>query len=208
MKEVAAACGKTAAQVLIRWQLEHGIVTIPKSAQAARNLATAGLDISLHRADYRELPEHFARRFDAVVCLSSSILHMPDEREAMRAFQSMRQVLNPAGILVLTQGTTDKQWREQPRFILAVDQPEFSRLFVIDYLDRGARYNIVDIVHSDDAAMLEIWSVDYPQVLLVEDYRRLLSAADLQPLDFYGSYAFDPYAKRTSDRLIVVAHKA
>jgi SAM-dependent methyltransferase len=177
-------------------------------AQAARNLTTAGLDIPLHRADYRELPEHFDRRFDAVVCLSSSILHMPDEPEAIRAFRSMRQVLNPDGILILTQGTTDKQWRERPRFVLAVDQPEFSRLFVIDYLDRGARYNIVDIVRGDEAPRLEVWSVEYAQILLIDDYRRLLTAAEYQPLSFYGSYGFDRYDELTSDRLIVVAQKA
>jgi hypothetical protein len=120
----------------------------------------------------------------------------------------MRQVLNTDAILILTQGTTDKQWREKPRFILAVDQPEFSRLFAIDYLDRGARYNIVDIMHSGEAPGLEIWSVEYPQMLLQDDYQRLLTAEGFQPPDFYGSYEFDPYDKQASDRLIVVAHKA
>ncbi len=51
--------------------------------------------------------------------------------------------------MILTQGTTDKQWKEKPRFILAVNRNDFSRVFVIDYLGWGARYNVLDILHSE-----------------------------------------------------------
>jgi diketogulonate reductase-like aldo/keto reductase len=36
LAEIGAAHGKTAAQVLIRWGLEHGFVVLPKSNRAAR----------------------------------------------------------------------------------------------------------------------------------------------------------------------------
>lgn len=174
-------------------------------AQAEKNLLAYGLTMSLHRVDYRELPQHFDRKFDAVVCLSSSILHMPDEAEVLRAFGSMRQVLRSGGILVLTQGTTDKQWREKPRFILTVNTQEFSRLFVIDYLDKGARYNVLDIHHTEEARDLQIWSVEYSQILLKDDQERLLRGSGFGTMDFFGTYLFEPYDKEKSDRLIVVA---
>jgi glycine/sarcosine N-methyltransferase len=176
-------------------------------AQARKNLTERGLKAPLQKADYRELPQHFNRQFDAVVCLSSSILHMPDESEVLRAFRSMREVLHDGGILVLTQGTTDKQWTEKPRFILAVNTQEFSRLFVMDYFDQGARYNILDIFHSEEARDFKIWHVDYPQILLKDDQERLLKASGFGAVDFYGTYRFDPYDKETSDRLIAVARK-
>ncbi|MFB0533402.1 MAG: class I SAM-dependent methyltransferase [Anaerolineae bacterium] len=176
-------------------------------AQCRKNLAERSLRVSLHKADYRELPQHFDRPFDAVMCLSSSILHMPNEAEVLRAFRSMREVLRDGGILVLTQGTTDKQWAEKPRFILAVNTEEFSRLFVIDYFDQGARYNILDIFHSEGAGALRVWHVDYPQMLLKDDQERLLEASGFGAVDFYGSYRFDPYDKEASDRLIAVARK-
>jgi hypothetical protein len=47
--------------------------------QARKNLAACKVEIPLHRLHYRELPQHFHRRFDAVVFLSSSILHMSDD---------------------------------------------------------------------------------------------------------------------------------
>ena len=176
-------------------------------AQAHKNLTERTVKVPLQKVDYRELPQHFNRQFDAVVCLSSSILHMPNEAEVLRAFTSMREVLRDGGILVLTQGTTDKQWQEKPRFILAVNTEEFSRLFVIDYLDQGARYNILDIFHNKEARDFKVWSVDYPQMLLKDDQERLLKASDFAAVDFYGSYRFDPYDKEASDLLIAVARR-
>jgi glycine/sarcosine N-methyltransferase len=176
-------------------------------AQAGKNLCKCGLEIPLRKADYRELGQHFDTQFDAVVCLSTSILHMPNEREVLRAFKSMREVLREGGIIILTQGTTDKMWKEKPRFILAVNRKDFSRLFVIDYFDQGARYNILDIFHGDEAGDFKVWSTEYPYILLRDDQDRLLRASGFDTVDFYGSYHFDPYDKETSNLLIAVARK-
>ena len=175
-------------------------------AQARRNLEGRGLTLPLIQADYRELPQRFTQPFDAVVCLSSSLLHMSDEREMLRALHSMSAVLRPSGILVITQGTSDRQWSEKPRFILAVNNTDFTRLFVIDYHGLGARYNILDIWHSRERSELQSWGNDYAYVLLQQDYQRLLPQAGLQP-NFYGTYRRDPYDREISTRLIVVAHK-
>ena len=45
--EVAQQTGRTAAQVIIRWHLQHGIVVIPKSASPERITANADLDFEL-----------------------------------------------------------------------------------------------------------------------------------------------------------------
>lgn len=176
-------------------------------AQAKANLARSGLAIPLYCADYRELPQQMGGTFDAVVCLSSSIQHMPDDTEVVRAFRSMRGVLRDGGILVLTQGTTDKQWEEKPRFILAIDSPDITRLFVIDYLSQGARYNVLDIDRSGSEQALKVWSVEYPQILLRDDLERLLKESGFGSTIVYGSFLFHPYDKGTSDRLIVVSEK-
>ena len=70
---------------------------------ARRNLASASLHLPLHQLDYRDLPQRFGREFDAVVCLSTSIAHMPDEQNVLLAFRSMRSVLREDGLLVLSQ---------------------------------------------------------------------------------------------------------
>ena len=177
-------------------------------AQAGKNLSGCRLEIPLRKVDYRELPQHFSSaQFDAVVCLSTSILHMPNETEVLRAFRSMREVLREGGILILTQGTTDKMWKEKPRFVLAVNRKDFSRLFVIDYFNQGARYNVLDIFHGDEVGDFKVWSTEYPYILLRDDQDRLLRASGFDTVDFYGSYHFDPYDKETSNLLIAVARK-
>ena len=156
-------------------------------AQAERNLASRGENVPLARVDFRELGRHYDRKFDAVVCLSSAFFEVPDEAELLKAFSSMHGVLREGGILVLTSGTSDKMWREKPRFI-----PEVNRG---DFFPEGA--------HRD----LLVWSITYDRVYLRHDLERVLEAADFSESKFFGSYQFQPYDKATSDILIAVAEK-
>lgn len=174
--------------------------------QAHDNLSKLGLNIPLMKADYRELPQRFKRKFDAVMCLSTAIGEMPDETEVIRAFRSMYEVLNRGGILVLTQGITDKQWAEKPRFLPMVNTRDFSRVCVIDYLDKGARYNILDLFHTEEVTDFKVWSIDYLQILLRNHFDRLLRAVGFKTIEFYSTYSFDRYDIESSNRLIVVAH--
>jgi glycine/sarcosine N-methyltransferase len=176
-------------------------------ARARKNLKSMDIKIPLHKIDYRLLHKTMKRKFDAVVCLSSSILHMSDKKEVIKAFLSIRRILRDNGLVVLTQGTTDKQWKQKPRFIMASSDREFSRLFVIDYLERGARYNVIDIWHNRPKPDMKVWHVDYDQILLKDDYAKLLQLAGFGKIRFYGSYKFEPYSKKDSDVLIAVAHK-
>lgn len=176
-------------------------------AEAEKNLAVKDLDIPLFKADYRELHLTFQRHLSGVMCLDSSIQHMPDEGQVLRAFTSMREVLRDGGILVLTQGTTDRQWREKPRFIPAINTPEFSRLFVIDYHGEGAEYHILDLWHSDQKSDFKVWTVSYPRMYLVDDLERLLKKAGFTKVEAYGSFDRAHYDKEQSKRLILVAVK-
>jgi glycine/sarcosine N-methyltransferase len=182
-------------------------ISVAMLTQAQKTLARHSLAIPLLRADYRELPQYFDRQFGAVACLSTSILEMPDETNVILAFKSMLGVLRKGGVLILTQGTTDKQWRQKPRFIPAVNTKKFSRIFVIDYFEKGARYNILDIYHSDETTDFKVWSIDFKHVLLRDDLDRLLKASGFSQIDFFGTYQFEPYNKAESDQLITVATK-
>ena len=48
-------------------------------AKATENLAIAEIEVPLHQIDYRDLPTHFDRLFDAITCLSGSLLESSDE---------------------------------------------------------------------------------------------------------------------------------
>jgi glycine/sarcosine N-methyltransferase len=174
--------------------------------KARQNLGERHIDVPLRHVDYRELPENFDERFDAVVCLTSAICEMPDSAQMLQAFKSMREVLRDRGVLILSQGTSDKQWAEKPRFILVDDTKDFTRLFVVDYRDKGARYNVVDIFHEGGEGRVETWGIDYPHLLFRDGQESLLKSAGFRGVEFYGSYAFEPYSKQTSNHLITVAH--
>jgi SAM-dependent methyltransferase len=177
-------------------------------AQARKNLSARGMEIPLHKVDFRELPHHFSERFDAVVCLSSSLLEAGKEDQVLRALRSMHGVLRAGGLLVMSQGTTDMQWREKPRFIPVVNRPDFSRVFAIDYLGRGARFNVLDLFHGAGRNELVVWSREYPVMLLRDDYQTLLGEAGFGEISFYGSYTFEAYDKTRSGLLLAVARKA
>ena len=173
-------------------------------AQARKNTAHLGDDV-FQQADYRDLPQHFQRCFDAVTCLGS-IGYMPDENQVLRAFRSMNAVLREGGILVLITIPTDRQWKEKPRFKLAVNTPDVPRLFVMDYFERTVRYHILDIFHGQETNELKVWSAELT-VLLRDEQERLLKAAGFQKVDFHGAFDFSPYDREYGERLIAVAHK-
>ena len=164
-------------------------------------------NVPLAAIDYRELPLNYAREFDAVACLSSSIFEMPNNAELHRAFSSMRGVLRDGGILVLTNGMCDRTWREKPRFIPEISRGDFTRLFVIDYFERGARFNVVDLHHHGSHEEMKVWSITYDRVYLQDDIASALQAAGFRTCSFYGNYEFQPYDKETSGMLIAVAQK-
>ena len=174
-------------------------------AQAERNLAEHGLEIPLHRADFRNLSPHFEPRFDAVVCISA-IGFMPDETECLKAFTSMFEVLRDGGTLVLTAMPTDHQWKEKTRFQLVSNTRDFTRLFVVDYKELSALYNILDIFHSEERYELKEWRAEL-RVFLSDDQERMLKDAGFRRVDFYGSFDFTPYDRETSNSLIAITYK-
>ena len=131
---------------------------------------------------------------------------MPDEAECLKAFTSMFGVLRSGGLLVLTAMPTDRQWKEKPRFHLVTNRRDFTRLFVVDYMECTARYNILDIFHSEDRNDLKEWSAEL-RVYLRDEQERLLKASGFRHVDFFGSFDFTPYDKEVSNSLIAVAPK-
>ena len=174
---------------------------------AGENLVEANGEIPLHKVDYRELPQYFDERFDAVVCWSASIIHVADDDDALRAFRSMYEVLTDGGILVLDQGITDKRFHEMSRFQLSRDTADATRIYVADVVgERDVKYSILDVVRDGDGSQLHVWETG-GHILLRDDQERLLKEAGFSSVDFYGTYDFQPYDKLESDRLIAVAYK-
>ncbi|MMZ65631.1 putative oxidoreductase YtbE [compost metagenome] len=56
LQEIGAKYGKTVAQVILRWDLQHGVITIPKSTKEARIIENASIyDFSLSEEDMNRI---------------------------------------------------------------------------------------------------------------------------------------------------------
>lgn len=56
LQELAKHYGKTPAQIVLRWDLQHEVVTIPKSVRQARIVENAGIfDFELSEEDMAKL---------------------------------------------------------------------------------------------------------------------------------------------------------
>ncbi len=173
--------------------------------QAEANLAASGLKIPLRQADFRYLPDIYPERFDAVICLAA-IGYMPDEAQFIKAFISMAGVLRTGGVLVMSAIPTDRQWKEKPKFSLAADTQDCTRIFAMDYFVKSVRYNLLDLVRGPNGTELKTWRAELT-VLLRDDQERLFKTVGFRQVDFYGSYDGSPYDKAASYQMIAVAYK-
>lgn len=58
LKEIAAKYGKSVAQVILRWDLQHGVITIPKSTKEHRIIENAALfDFELTQEDMDQIDD-------------------------------------------------------------------------------------------------------------------------------------------------------
>jgi len=128
------------------------------------------------------------------------------EDEMIRAIKSMHASLTDGGVLILTQGSSDRMMIEKPRFMPVVNNRDLSRAFVIDYYGRGMTFHVLDFIHTEQQTDFVTWSASYPFIPLKEDYRRMLGAAGFKDVHTYGGYDFSPYDE-TSRFLIIVAGK-
>ncbi|MDL2318312.1 class I SAM-dependent methyltransferase [Eubacteriales bacterium OttesenSCG-928-A19] len=169
---------------------------------AKKNLAKHNIPIPLHQCDFRYLEQAFDNRFDAIVCLTTSLPHLHTDEDLLTALRSMRGRLNKNGLLVLTQGTTHFNL-SLPPIEVVVNREDFSRIFVKEHDERFQTIHVLDLYHN--AQRLEDNQYDVVhRILLDEDYRRLLAQAGFGNIQIYGSYDLTPY-DGNSARLIVVA---
>ncbi len=175
-------------------------------AQARKNIAEAGVEIPVLKADYCELPKHYGAKFDAVVCLSNSINEVLEDAQTLRALRSMKAVLRSGGILVFDQGQTDASMTNPPSFAPIVNNRDLSRLFVMEYSVDVQTVQIFDFVHTDDQCDFQHTSVRI-RIRLHDSWARMLREAGYSRVGFFGGWDASPYDKQSSRRLIGVAWK-
>lgn len=203
------ACG-TGRHCYLFSKMEYDVrgsdISVAMLAQARTNFKKVGIHIELTQCDFRELEKHFSRKFDAVVCLTTSLPHLHEDNDLIKALVSMKAVLVDSGIVVIDQGTTHSSLKPERRFELVVDDKDFSRVFVKEIKGHLQTIHILDIFHGVPETRLEHHKVTY-RILLDTDYQRLLTEAGYQKIEVMGDWDRSPYEPATSERLIVLGEK-
>lgn len=175
-------------------------------AEARRKLGMGGIDIPLNRVDFRELHRHFEQSFDAILCLTTSLPQLGGETEIKKALSSMRAILSPQGIIVISQGMTDRQFHSRERFFPIINTENHTRIMVVDYYEKEWEAHVLDLFRSGEKTDFQIYSFRY-LTLLEDDYIRLLKETGFDTIDIYGGFCFDKYDKEKSNGLVIVARR-
>lgn len=174
--------------------------------QARKNLSGANIEIPLKKIDFRYLDNHFKSQFDAVVCLTSAITEPLTDADALKALSSIRAVLKDGGILVFDQGQTDAKMKNPSKFDLILNERDYSRLFVMDYLDTEMEAHVFDFIHTENKKDFH-HNLFRMRIRLQDEWQQMLNQVGFKKIEFFGDWKFSPYDKNTSMRLIAVAEK-
>ncbi len=170
---------------------------------AQKRIDENGLKLPLYKADYQYLENTFAKKFDAIVCLSNAINEI--EVDVIKALNSMQNVLSDKGIIIFDQGQTDMSMQNPPRYSLEVNNKDFSRLYTMDYQVDIMTVNIFDLIHTDNQSDFKVNEFKI-KIRLHDDWIKILDKVNLHG-DFYGYWDSTSYNKQNSKRLIVVAKR-
>ncbi|MEJ2731299.1 MAG: methyltransferase domain-containing protein [Deltaproteobacteria bacterium] len=174
--------------------------------QARKNLSAANLQIPLKRIDFRYLDKHFISQFDAVVCLTSAITEPLADTDALKGLSSMRAALKDGGILVFDQGQTDAKMKNPSKFDLILNESDYSRLFVMDYMGKQMEVHVFDFIHTENEKDF-YHNLFRMRIRLQDEWQRMLNQVGFKKIEYFGDWKFAPYDKDTSMRLIAVAKK-
>ncbi len=172
---------------------------------SSRLIEEQGVGISLKKADFQNLKAAHSETFDAVMCLGNSINEI--EVDAVAALESMKEVLNPKGIIVIDQGQTDFAMRDPPRFTPIMNNRDLSRLFAMSYVEDIMTVNVFDFIHDVDVGNYEFsHSAFRIRIRLLRDWENIFEKSHLD-VDYFGNWEAEPYSIDKSTRLIMVARR-
>lgn len=180
-------------------------------ARAQANAQRANLSIPFHVARFQDLRATFDEKFDAVLCLGNSFVHVLRDNDALDSLANMRDCLRDDGVLMLHNLNYDKRWKEKPRWFAVNSGTLQNRETLVwrfaDYDEAATRvtFNIALFTKNEPGA----WSVQahstpqrpYQKI----EIENLLRRAGFRALQCFGSLQGEPFDAAQSSDMVVVA---
>jgi hypothetical protein len=80
-----------------------------------------------------------------VICMTTSFPHMQTDEDAIQALNSMYEVLNDKGIIIIDNGNSDLSLGNKPKFIPARIHKDVAFYFFLEYSnDQSVIFNILE----------------------------------------------------------------
>jgi SAM-dependent methyltransferase len=181
--DVACGTGKHLEQ-LARWYEVQGLDLNENFVEIARE--RLGDRARIHLADMASFD--FARTFDAVTCLFSSIGYVLTEERLHATLAAMAHHLKPGGTLILEPWITPENWVTRRPHMLTVDEPEL-KIARVNVAEREGNLSILqfDYLVATPEGTQHFTERHEAALFTDEQYRHAFERAGLAvELDEYG----------------------
>lgn len=154
--DCSCGIGTQAIGLALQGHQVHATDLSPVSIECARKEAEKlGVEMSFGVADYRELDQVVSDTFDVVLTCDNSIAHCLNDEDLDAALKSMKNRLNPGGILLISLRDYGALVSDKPRFNNehVQDRPDGRRVVfqLWDWASTGSSYhNTQFLIRSTD----------------------------------------------------------
>jgi ubiquinone/menaquinone biosynthesis C-methylase UbiE len=163
--------------------------------------------IALKQEDFRRLSNSWKRKFDMVICMTTSFPHMIKDKDAVAALKSMYEMLNNRGVLVIDNGISDSLIDSKLKFIPARILKDRGFYFFLEYPnDREIVFNILQVKKGKNE-LEHTYDVIHYNAMRQPVLEKYFKETDFKKIHYYGDFDQSPYSKTKSKRLIAVAQK-
>lgn len=221
------ACGTGGHAIALAQRGYHVVgsdISAAMIARAEANAQRAGLSIPFKIARFQVLRATFSEKFDAVLCLGNSLVHVLSDEDALASLVNMHDCLRQGGVLILHNLNYDKRWKDKPRWF-AVNSGRLQNRETLVW--RFADYNELPIVDSKSETITShesrltfniamfakdeqsAWSVQV-QSTMQRPYQKIeiekmLRLTGFHDISFYGSLQGEPFDPVQSGDLVITA---
>ncbi len=157
--------------------------------------------------DYKKLNSSWDIKFDMIICVTSAINHMLEDKDIIEALKSMNNRLSDNGILVIASGVSDALIINKPKLIPAKLYSDKAVYFFLEYLDDKVIFNIFNIRKTEASFEHSLNSMTLSLISKKRlEYCSLL--AGFKIIELFGDFEFNEYIEADmSKRLIMLLKK-
>jgi glycine/sarcosine N-methyltransferase len=201
------ACG-TGVHVIALSQLGVRAIGLDNSKlmidRAKANADHYGISADFVLGDMSRASDFIDTNVDAILCLGNSIPHILSIEKLETTFTSLKECLNPGGVLVIQLLNYDRILKEKNRIVGVhrTTEAEFVRFY--DFMNDLIQFNVLVIREADDKLNADIHSATlrpYRQ----NEINRALKIAGFDSVLNFSTMIGDPFSQSESTDLVIIA---